>query len=287
MTAVAHLSAEHIARGVSGVATLPSVYFKITDIIHRPDVGIAEVGRIVKEDVALTGKLLRLVNSSLFGLPKRIDTVPDAIKVVGMTQLQDLALGTSVLQLFRDVPADMVNMDSFWRHSVACAIGARLLAQQRKEPNVERFFVAGLLHDIGRPVIFTREADAARTALERAQAEGRPLRELEREVLGFDHAAVGGELLKIWNIAPPIIDAVRLHHMPVAVRGTGVEAAALHVADVIANALGFGTSGERFVPPLLPQAWDALGLDAGVVPDLLKALERQHQDVCAALLAAD
>ncbi|MDX2194258.1 MAG: HDOD domain-containing protein [Gemmatimonadales bacterium] len=284
MSAATAPSLGQLVRGVSGVATLPAVYFRITAVIHRPDASLGEVGTVVKEDTALTGRLLRLVNSSLFRVAKRIDTVSEAIQVVGLSQLEDLALGTTVIQVFKDVPSDLVNMDSFWRHSLATAIGARLIAQQRREANVERFFVAGLLHDIGRPVLYLREPDLSRQALEQARRQSRFLHEVEKEVFGYDHSAVGAELLRSWNIPPRVAEAVDWHHVPAGASRAGVEAAAVHVADLFANALAVGTSGEHLVPQLAPRAWEALGLHVDTVPVLLRTLEGQLEEVAGALL---
>ncbi len=282
MTAVA---VSTLVDGMSGVATLPAVYFRLTAVAADPHASAETFARVVADDPGLTSRLLRLVNSPLFGAGKRIATVPEAILLVGTQQLQDLALATSVLHLFRNVPAEFVTMEGFWRHSVACGIAARLLAARRREPNIERFFVAGLLHDIGRPVLYLREPDLARQVFEFRQAHGGMLRDAERAVLGFDHTNIGLALLDAWRIPSAIQEAVAYHHMPVLNQRVLFEAAVVHVADILAHALQFGTSGEVRVPALVPRAWDAIGLPVTVVPEILGELERQFHGVVQAMLA--
>ena len=232
----------------------------------------------------MTARLLRLVNSPIYGFPSRISTVSQAISIVGMNQLHDLAVAASFIRLFGQMPQELVDMDSFWRHSVACAVAARLLAGQRKEPNVERFFVAGLLHDIGRPIMYQRLPDQSRIALELAQTTGQLLHTVEVEVFGFHHGQVGAALLDRWRLPALLQEAVAWHHVPRNAARFPVEASMVHVADHLANALQFGTSGERSVPPLQPQAWDQLGLAPAALPAVLGQLERQVGDALSAIL---
>jgi len=272
-----------LVKGVVSIASLPSVYLRVTDVINDPRSSAADVGRVISEDPGLTARLLRLVNSALYGFPSHIETVTQAISIIGMAQLSDLALATSVIRLFRDVPEDLVTMESFWRHSVACGVLARVLASRRREANVERFFVAGLLHDIGRPVLYMRASDQARAAFDRTRQSGEPLVAAEERVMGFNHAHVGHALLDLWKLPPSLREAVACHHAPEQARRFPVEASVVHVADVFANALGLGSSGESAVPPLAPRAWKALGLEADLVSGVLEEGER-HYEAAAQLI---
>jgi len=182
-----------------------------------------------------------------------------------------------VVTLFKDVPRDLVDMDGFWQHSLACGVGARVLAGLRRESNVERFFVAGILHDVGKLVIYVRLPDEARAILEEARTAQALLHQAERSVLGFDHGQVGEALLDQWNMPASLREAVHYHHTPGRATRFPVETSAIHAADVMANALALGHGGERFVPPLSPEAWEGLGIDVALLPSAVEELERQFE----------
>jgi putative nucleotidyltransferase with HDIG domain len=275
---------DDLIRGTVEVGTVQTMYFRLTEVIDHPLSSAADVGRVIAEDPGLTARLLRLVNSPIYGFPSRIDTVTQAISVVGMVQLRDLAIGTAFMRLFTKVPAHLADMDSFWRHSIACGLAARLLASQRREANVERFFVAGLLHDIGRPIIYTRAAAEAEQAHGHAMASGRLLFDAEQEVLGFHHAAVGAALLDRWRLPAMLVEAVAWHHSPHLAQRFPIETATIHVADVLANALALGTSGERLVPALDRAAWEAIDVSPTLLPGILRQVESQFGHAVEAII---
>jgi len=268
-------AAQRLVEGAVNVATPPLVYERLVEVINHPRSGSADIARVIGEDQGLTGRLLKVVNSAFYSFPRPIDTVVAAVTVVGTAQIRDLALATSVMSMFDGVPGDLVDLESFWYHSLACGVMARTVAAQRGEDNVERFFVAGLLHDIGHLVIYMRAGAKANQAIELARSSHRPLHECEREVLSCDHAQVGHALLSQWNFPGAFREAVGYHHSPRLASRYPVEASTVHVAEVAAHALRWGKSGEPKVPPFDPVAWDALGLDAEVLPRIVDEAERQ------------
>jgi putative nucleotidyltransferase with HDIG domain len=184
------------------------------------------------------------------------------------------------------MPQELVTMESFWRHSVACGVAARALASRRREVNVERFFVAGLLHDIGRPIMYMQVPEIASAAVTRSRETGEPLYLVEHALLGFDHSHVGQALLDQWKLPPSLREAVAQHHFPERASRFPVETAVVHVADVIANALRFGSSGEPGIPPLHPKAWDTIGIPATVLTDIIGEVE-QHYETAVQVMALD
>lgn len=277
---------EDLVRGSVDVASVKSIYQRLREVMDHPLSSASDVGKVIGEDPGLTARLLRLVNSPLYGFPARIETVTQAISIVGMVQLHDLALGTSFLRLFENVPAKLVDMDSFWRHSIACGVAARLLAAQRREPNVERFFVAGMLHDIGRPIIYLRVPEIASETLESCRKTGELLYKAEIRALGFHHGMVGNALLDHWKLPPTLSEAVAWHHSPKLASRGRVETAVVHVADVIVNALELGSSGEHLVPDFEPDTWELLGISLTALPTLLNQVERQTNDAIEAVLGS-
>jgi putative nucleotidyltransferase with HDIG domain len=200
--------------------------------------------------------------------------------------LQDLALATSVIRLFGSMPENLVTMESFWRHSVACGVTARAIAARRREANVERYFVAGLLHDIGRPIMYMQVPEESRTAVLRSRETGEPLFRVEHSLLGFDHCHVGHALLDLWKLPQSLRESVANHHHPDRSQRFPIETAVVHVADLIANALGLGSSGEPGVPPLDVGAWECIGLPPTSIEDILDDAER-HYEAAVEVIALD
>jgi HD-like signal output (HDOD) protein len=213
-----------------------------------------------------------------------VETISHAVTIVGTQQLSALALATSVMNMFNGIPQDLVNMDSFWRHSIGCGLAARVLATYRRESNPERFFVAGMLHDIGRLVMYTKMSNEAKSSIFAAKGTNILLYEAERETLGFTHAVVGGLLMQTWRLPPTLEEVVMYHHNPAAATHYPIEAAIIHVSDIIAHAMDLGSSGERFVPPLESGAWDALGLETALLTSVEDQVDRLYKDSLQVIL---
>ena len=220
---------------------------------------LSNIGDVIQKDPDLTARLLRLANSPFYGFATRLSTVAEAVSLIGIQQVQDMIVASSVLDRFTGIPETLVNMNSFWRHSFAVGIGARVLAMEKRLAKPEKFFVAGLLHDVGRLVLLSQATEEVHAVFELCQQRRMLLREAEAQVLGYDHQQIAGKLLQSWNYPAFFIQAVASHHTPAASESK-VEAAVVHVADHLAYAMALGSSGECFIPPLDETAWATLGL---------------------------
>ncbi len=260
------------------LGSLPIICNKLLDVLNDPRSSATDVAEVISNDTDLSARLLRIVNSAFYGMRSKIDTVTRAVAILGGNQLLSLAMGMSVVNFFKDVPGDLVDMQSFWRHSVACGVASRLLASHRKTPNTERFFVAGLLHDIGRLVLFRELPEHAGQALALAASERIPLFEAEKKVLGFGHEKLGGVLLRSWKFPVSLEKNVYFHHAPHKAANRP-EASIIHLADMMVNALELGSSGERLVPPLSAQAWEALELPPGVIAQIALQVNCQVEEI--------
>ncbi len=279
------LTADTLVTGVGTLLSLPTVCARLDAVVNDPLSSNRDVARVIGEDPGLTARLLQLANSALYGFPAKIDTITRAVAIIGTYQLRDLALATGVINLFDGTDDDLLSLDAFWRHSVACGVAARIIATCRRETNVEHFFIAGLLHDLGRLVMISEMPDRFRALLAESAEQESLLYEVERARLGFDHADVGAALLRRWNLPESLATAVGLHHRPCSPEGVcDTGAAIVHVADIIAHTLEPGASGERFVPPLDPRAWDQLHLPVTVLPWILRQLESQYEDAIGMIL---
>jgi HD-like signal output (HDOD) protein len=268
-----------LVESMKSVCSLPASYQRVNDKVDDPKSSVADIAKTISMDQGLSARLLKLANSAFYGFPSRIETISSAVMIIGARELRDLALATAVISMFKDVPPALCDMKSFWRHSLACGLTSRLLAVRRRESNPERYFVAGMLHDVGRLVIYQGLPVVASKTLQRARNEKQLVVRIEREELGFDHAKVGSQLLECWRLPASLRDAVGNHHSFGTTLRYPVECALVHSADVISGALSLGSSGETLVPELNEEAWALSGLAATQLKPLVEDLERQLEEV--------
>jgi HD-like signal output (HDOD) protein len=269
---------------VRTVYSLPQTFHRLQEVVQNPDSSMSDIGEVLMSDQALSARILQLANCSFYGFPSRIETVSHAVTMIGAEQMVALVQGTCVASIFKSVPREIVDMESFWRHSIACGIAARLIAARRREPNTERFFLLGLLHDIGRLVIFQHLPEEAGRIITLARRDHRLLHEAERATLGFDHCEVGYELLKTWKLPARLCEPIKMHHNYRDTSVYPIETAILHTADVFVNGLNFGSSGQRFVPTLHPPHWDLAGFTVDELAPLAKEANRQLTEVARTML---
>lgn len=260
------------------LGSLPSVFHRLVEVVNDSRSSAADVAEVIANDTDLVARLLRMVNSPFYGMPSRIDTISRAVTVIGSNQLVSLAMGVSIISSFKGIRDTFVRMRDFWEHSVACGLAARVLASYHRMPNTERFFVAGILHDIGRLLMFKLLPDHMGHLLYTAHSQGRIVQQCEKEIVGFTHDRLAGLLLKEWKCPVSLEKNVRYHHLP-GMSPAGNEAAFLNVADVLANALRFGGSGERLVPVLDVAAWESLKLPVSVLVQTAQHMEFQVGEI--------
>ncbi|HET8808457.1 MAG TPA: HDOD domain-containing protein, partial [Methylophaga sp.] len=151
------------------LVSAPTTYARLDALISDPDSAIDDISAIINTDPALATRLLKIVNSPYYGFPSQIKTISRAITIIGTRELTHLVLATSVMNAFRGIPANMMDMDTFWRHSLACAMTAKYLAEATHQSNAEQYFIAGLLHNIGSLVLYQSLPELAREAINSAR----------------------------------------------------------------------------------------------------------------------
>ena len=277
---------ENLIAGVPSLGSYASMLAEIQDVLNDPQSTLTDVGEVIEKDPDLTARLLKLGNSSFYGFPCRVETVSETISLIGIQQVQDLITVSTVVEIFEGVSADLVNMKSFWQHSLACGVAARQLALVRRMPKPEKLFVLGLLHDIGRLVLYAQDPGKSRLVFKFYESAPESLREAERKVLGFDHTEIGECLLRAWNYPANLVGGVRYHHHPLSAGAFQLEASIAHVADHLVNAMQLGSSGQRLVPSLNDKAWERLSLPPDVLESVVTSMDDQLAAVENAFLSA-
>ena len=276
-------NAASLVRHADKIASPPQVFQKVNEVVNDPDSTTEDIARVIADDAGITLRLLRVVNSAFFGYSQKIESLDQAVMALGTRQVRDLVLATTVAEKFEGLPADLIDMDSFWRHSLACGVMARSLAQARKEMNLEPYFLGGMLHDVGRLVMFAEMPEECRQIVARCSKSNEVMQGVEREIFGYDHAEVGGCLLGNWGLPPHLEEAVSAHHLPQRATRNPMLASLVHLADLVVNALKLGNSGVHTVPKLSTFAWSRFGMAATVLPAAVEQMEFQYHAILKAL----
>jgi len=225
------------------VASPPEVYRRLTDTLERSDWDIPMLARVVEADPAVTARLLRLVNSPYFGMPRQVSSVAEAVGMLGAGALRSLVLASSVMERYRGVPAELLSVRDFWRRSLRVAVVAGLLADAAPAAGERQaLLIAGLLHDIGAMVLCLTVPEAVREVL-LAEPQAGHDGTLERRVLGSPRPLVGEALLEHWRLPPGIVAAVGYHPAPAEAPRNTPAAALLGLAVEFAAAPGEAEAG--------------------------------------------
>ncbi|SDB60732.1 HD-like signal output (HDOD) domain, no enzymatic activity [Desulfonatronum thiosulfatophilum] len=256
------------------LVSLPAILTQILAAINNPLSSATCLAEIISRDQGLAAKLLKMANSSYFGFPGRVDTISRAVTIVGTNQLSMLAMGAMVVAKVQDIPSDLMDMESYWKHCIACGIGARVLMGSRRTGNPEMYFVAGLLHSLGHLVLMKYFPIQSRYALLESRKRNIPLTVLEKELFGFDHAWFGGAILKRWKFPFQLEQAVRYQYMPLKATSP-MDVTMVHIAGILAKGMDPGWKHGYPLPPLDCKAWDLVQLAPSILSPTLNLMAGQ------------
>jgi len=201
---------------VDRLPSAPEIAQRLLVAINREDAHIGDLTTLIVRDQSLTARLLRLANSAFFSIRTRVTSIQQATTLLGFARVRDLVLGLSVWgALEAKGPAARRWRRTLWSHTSLVAAAAKTLAE-RTGTDGGTAFAAGLLHDVGKLALGLRLGDAYWSLLDEAVAAGREAAAVELEAFGCHHATVGGWLLQLWALPPALVDAVALHHEPLA-----------------------------------------------------------------------
>ncbi|MFZ5841816.1 MAG: HDOD domain-containing protein [Pseudomonadota bacterium] len=220
------MNLNELVRNAGRLYSLPDICLRLQELIAR-QASVLEIADLIALDPALTARLLRLANSSFYNFPAQIESVSRAVRLIGTNELYNLALATSAVATFRNVPRELIDMDKFWEHSVYTGLVARALGRRSGFRQGERLFAAGLLHNIGLLVLLEQMPDECVTMLQKAEGVPRP--DLEQAGFGFRIADLGHALMTLWQLPVSLTEVVRYQHEPEQAGGERVAAALIHV----------------------------------------------------------
>lgn len=244
-----------ITRIIDTMPPLAEVAYRVLQIVNDPDFSTDALVAVIRTDPTLTERIITLCNSNLYGLPRKITSVSDAVAYIGIRSLVKLVVVACTASYYRNVDAGYsLRTGETWKHSVACAIGCELLAERFGFENSAAAYTAGILHNVGKVAlsqVLVNETHAVREALE---DESLDFLEVERMVAGMDHAKAGGIMTERWYLPVDLRRSIKNHHDPQQVLDDSELTALVHVADILAIQLGIGTGIDGLHYPLCSEA---------------------------------
>ncbi|VAW63341.1 hypothetical protein MNBD_GAMMA09-539 [hydrothermal vent metagenome] len=274
---------EDLVKGVVQLISLPEIYIRVTQVLEEENHNARQIGDIIGHDPALTARILRIVNSAYYSLASNIELVSRAVSVIGEDDLRNLVLATSAVDTFKRIPNQLIDIDLFWRHSVHTGIISRLLSKHCNILHGERLFVAGMLHDIGKLVLYFKEPELSQQVLMHSADSDGLLFKSEKEIIGFTHADVGAALIDAWKLSDTLREVVAHHHSPLKARKHQIETSIVHIANCVVNAICPDTEPDEHMlddfPAFERETLQITGLDLKILPGVLEQAWEQAADI--------
>lgn len=227
-----------LASRIKSLPPMPSLYFQIVARLKSPDCSAQSVAEILTKDMAMTTRLLQVVNSGGFGLSRRVTEMTEVVNLLGLEEIKSLVLGVHLFETHERIKPLYFSISQVWRHSTAVAVAARTICRMETgdEDLANEAYLAGLLHDLGKLVLQNNLEAQYNEVQRKAKTDGRRLWEVEAGEFGVSHAEIGGYVMGRWGMPMPLIDAVSLHHQPGRSPGQNFSAlAAVHVANALVH----------------------------------------------------
>ena len=270
---------------VEGLFSLPEVCRQLARLLDD-ECTDDELAELIGYDSVLSAKLFGMANDPRL-FDQRVENVAEAISRVGAGRLRGIMASTTATNVFANVATDIVDMDNYWHHSVCCALACESLARRVGLEAPQRFFDAGLMHDIGQLVIYQVTPDLAMEVLRRAGEQESYRYRMEQEVIGVTHAAVGRELLSRWQLPMLIQQVVEFHHEPNLAGEYAMAASIAHIATAVANCVEPSWKmheGEHDAArQIVPFAWRTTGLSSDIIDETVSEISIESVNVLTAV----
>jgi HD-like signal output (HDOD) protein/CheY-like chemotaxis protein len=218
---------------LESLPTLPTLYMELNKELNKDEPSVSRIGQLVSEDMALTAKMLQLVNSAFFGLPVHHSSASRAVLLLGLDIIRALVLSTHVFSKFQTNLLNEADVEYLWKHSTLVASHARKIAMHEKvnQRMVDECFTSGLLHDLGKLTLASALGEKYRDVLSLVRNTGMSIVPAEVQLLGCTHAEIAAYLLSVWGLSDNVIEGVAWHHRPSESNQTGFSTVvATHVA---------------------------------------------------------
>lgn len=236
---------EKIIKAIDNLTPFSNISHRILEITSNPDSSLAQLVDVIKYDQGITANLLRICNSSYFGLRNRIVSIKQAVAYLGLEKVAGLVVMGTTAQNFKNAQRGYdLKEGELWRYSVASALIAQDLAEKRKITSIYFIFTTALLKDIGKVILSTYVRESFEDIIKMVREENLPFVEAEKAVIGIDHAELGARVAEGWNFNPEMVDIIRHHHDPEKAAPDSLSIPIIYLADSICMMIGIGVGAD-------------------------------------------
>ncbi|MEJ5361727.1 MAG: HDOD domain-containing protein [Spirochaetota bacterium] len=257
---------------------LSPVVHKIIIVANDVTSSAQHLTDVIQLDPVLTAKVIRMVNSAYFGLPQEIKSLKQAVVMLGINTIKNVALSSALMGKIA-LKKGVLDPEEFWKHSIGVAVASKLIAQRLgiDKKLLEEFFIAGLIHDIGKVLMNNFFPDEMKQIIDISQSKGGLIIDIEKNILGLTHEEIGIAIGKKWNFENNLLYAVGRHHIPVLKGDSAIYSMVVHVADTFSKVLKVGFSGNYVIDTIDEAIWQTLGISEEIVFDALTPLSDEIQ----------
>lgn len=258
---------EKLVAEIKNLKPFPRIAHQLLELLENPDSSSEEIAELILYDPAITANILRVCNSAYFSLPRQIESVHEAVNILGINHIIDLVLVKFGAENFRKGQDGYgLHEGELWRHAVSSALISREIAKRKGVEGAHSIFTASLLKDIGKIVLDRFAANAFEKIYNTAKERGISFRDAEKAIIGIDHAEIGGLIAESWGFSPKLVKMIRNHHSPMEYEG--VEASIIYMADCICMMMGIGVGSDG----LSYYFYEDTAKDLGITPDIIQEI---------------
>lgn len=265
--------------------TLPTIYATLLQVIANPRSTVNDVANIISQDIASSTKILKTVNSAVYHLQSKIDTISQAIFHLGFNEVKNLVMTLSIIDMFDRSQSDLkFNVIDLWKHSIAVGVITRQLGNMAQVKNVENYFLSGIIHDIGKLLFLKNFKEDYNRVLNYVMEHDVSILEAEQKIIGISHEEAGAFLAEKWDLPVSIINSVKYHSNGTVDGKPDMLVACLHLADCIARLLEFGYPGDDLIHKPNPEIWNILKIEPDKISSLLDEFVQSYEQSVSILL---
>lgn len=270
---------DQIINSVTEFPTLPTIYNELTEVLENPRSTAIDAANIITKDQSATSKILKVANSSIYGFYGKIETISQAIFYIGFQEVRNLILTLGIMDIFKNTKeVHLLNPVDLWKHSIAVGTIARAIGRYLGISKLENYFVAGILHDIGKIFFLKYFPNDFAKSLELAEEKEITIREAETEIFGISHTKIGSLIAERWKLPKTIVNTIEYHYTGTILGKFDLLTCIIHLSNIYARLLNLGNSGDKLVPQPNEEVWNNMSLPTDLFSKIYNKVILDYQE---------